>query len=130
MKSIQTVYPCPNCEAENRPVNQFCSACGTKLPNWADGNIYNLFYRQVGSPLYNLMFGGDPILTLDDAKEAAWENIEENHGRWEFYIGAYPVNTSIDEGVAFSVKEWYGVGHNRITSDLGPTMVRVTHLEK
>lgn len=129
MRIIQTVYPCPDCGVENRPISRFCMNCGLKLPNWADGNIYNLFYRKVSNPLYNLMFGGDPILTLEDAKEATQAQIKENHGRWEFYIGAFPVKTQIEEGVAFAVNEWYAVDDKSITNDMGPCMARVTFLE-
>lgn len=129
MKSIQTVYPCPNCRFENRPVNQYCTACGSKLSSWAKGYVFNLFYRRKGGSLYNLLFKGDPILTLEDAKEAAWENINTNHGRYEFYIGAFPANTGIEEAVAFPVYHWYEVHHQVIKDDDGPRMVRVTFLE-
>lgn len=76
------------------------------------------------------MFSGDPILTLEDAKEAAWEEIKPSHGRTEYYIGAYRLTTPREEGIAFIAEEWYRVAHERITEDLGPQMVRITYHEQ
>jgi hypothetical protein len=75
------------------------------------------------------MFRGDPILTLEDAKGEAFECVNLNQGRYEFYIGAYPANTCIDEAVAFPVDHWYEVHYQVTKEDDGPRMVRVTFIE-
>lgn len=128
MRIIKTVYPCQECENEIDPLHKFCPKCGAEQSDVNDMVVYNVFYRQKGAEVFNRMFGGSPVLTMEDA-EGLIADLGLPDDFESFLCGYIPNKQDESNNFEIVTVHWFAIKEGRMSTDEGVKTVTFTHLE-